>query len=184
MEQFWDSLFPEIEDGDLELRAGPLDWLGSKFEACLRDLPITSDGRSWFKYKESRTVGYENDASTDAKLKTRNDLLADGKISAETFDQSVDETPKLFYENLQALLVAFLNADVHAKRVARLKFRNVLFYLCVFNNIQSIHFMFGQRSIPINVGTHISPFSPVNRSFRFSFVFSSAFSLRHFPISA
>jgi type VI secretion system protein ImpA len=107
-EQFWDSLFPEIEDGDLELRAGPLDWLGSKFEACLRDLPITSDGRSWFKYKESRIVGYENDASTDAKLKTRNDLLADGKISAETFDQSVDETPKLFYENLQALVNASL----------------------------------------------------------------------------
>jgi type VI secretion system protein ImpA len=107
-EKFWDSLFPEIEDGDMELRASPLDWLGSKFEACLRDLPVTSDGLSWFKYKESRVVGYENDANTDAKLKTRSDLLADGKISAETFDQSVDDTPKSFYENLLALVTASL----------------------------------------------------------------------------
>jgi type VI secretion system protein ImpA len=107
-EQFWDSLFPEIEDGDMELRASPLDWLGSKFEACLRDLPVTSDGLSWFKYKESRVVGYENDATTDVKLKVRNDLLADGKISAETFDQSVDDTPKAFYENLLALVTASL----------------------------------------------------------------------------
>ena len=103
-DQFWDSLFPEIEDGDLELRAGPLEWVGSKFEVCLRDLPITSDGLSWFKYKESRAVGYETDAATDSKLKIRNDLLADGKISAEAFDQSVDDSPRSFYENLQAYI--------------------------------------------------------------------------------
>src|SRR5215467_5231070 len=29
LNNFWDTLFPEIEDGELEDRAGPLDWLGS-----------------------------------------------------------------------------------------------------------------------------------------------------------
>ena len=105
-EQFWDSLFPEIEDGDLELRAGPLDWVGSKFEVCLRELPITSEGLSWFKYKESRAIGYENDASSESKMQARNEQLADGKISAERFDQSVDDSPRSFYENLQAHLTA------------------------------------------------------------------------------
>ena len=56
-DQFWDSLFPEIEDGDLELRAGPLEWVGEKFDPCLRGLPIASGKLSWFKYKESRAVG-------------------------------------------------------------------------------------------------------------------------------
>jgi len=35
---FWDGLYPEIEDGDLELRAAPLDWLGSRMDASLRSL--------------------------------------------------------------------------------------------------------------------------------------------------
>src|SRR2546425_1963044 len=26
-EQFWEGLYPEIEDGDLEFRGGPLNWL-------------------------------------------------------------------------------------------------------------------------------------------------------------
>ncbi|PYT16356.1 MAG: type VI secretion system protein TssA, partial [Acidobacteria bacterium] len=28
VENFWDTLYPEMEDGDLELRAAPLEWLG------------------------------------------------------------------------------------------------------------------------------------------------------------
>lgn len=29
-EQFWDSLYPEVEDGDIEFRAGPFEWLNDK----------------------------------------------------------------------------------------------------------------------------------------------------------
>src|SRR5262245_17242025 len=108
IDQFWDGLFPEIEDGDLELRAGPLEWVGSKFEACLRGLPITAGKLSWFKYKESRAVGYETDASSDSKMNARNALIADGKVTAEAFDQSVDETPLAFYQDLQNKLASSL----------------------------------------------------------------------------
>jgi type VI secretion system protein ImpA len=105
-DRFWDGLFPEIEDGDMELRAGPLEWIGGQFDPCLRSLPITSGKLSWFKYKESRAVGYESDASTESKMSSRNALIADGKISAEAFDQSVDETPLSFYQTLQNTLAA------------------------------------------------------------------------------
>jgi type VI secretion system protein ImpA len=105
-DQFWDSLFPEIEDGDVEMRATPLEWIGGQFDPCLRGLPLTSTKLSWFKYKESRAVGYESDASTDSKMNTRNALIADGRLTAEAFDQSVDETPLSFYQNLQNALAA------------------------------------------------------------------------------
>src|SRR6478672_8605682 len=32
VDQHWDHLFPEIEDGDAEMRASPLDWVGRKFD--------------------------------------------------------------------------------------------------------------------------------------------------------
>ena len=38
-------------------------------------------------------------------------------------------------ESLKTLFVAFFNTDVYAKRVARLKCRNIFFNLCVLNTI-------------------------------------------------
>ncbi|MGH9816875.1 MAG: ImpA family type VI secretion system protein, partial [Candidatus Acidiferrales bacterium] len=35
LETFWDHLHPEIEDGDLELRAAPLDWVGSHLASLI-----------------------------------------------------------------------------------------------------------------------------------------------------
>ena len=29
---FWETLYPQIEDGDVELRATPLDWIGSRLD--------------------------------------------------------------------------------------------------------------------------------------------------------
>ena len=105
-DQFWDTLYPEIEDGDLEVRAAPLDWLGSKLDEPIRLLPITANGLSWFRYKESRTVGYEAEAVAEDKRKLRNQLINDGKLSAEEFDQAIDETPKAFCEKQAAAIEA------------------------------------------------------------------------------
>ena len=109
--EFWDTLYPEIEDGDVEVRAAPLEWFGAKFEEVLRTLPVTSNGLSWIRYKESRTIGYEKDAASDEKRSLRKRLIEEeGKIPAEDFDAAVDATPKLFCETLQASLNESLEA--------------------------------------------------------------------------
>jgi type VI secretion system protein ImpA len=102
LEGFWDTLYPEIEDGDAEVRAAPLEWLGSKLPEPLRGLPLTSSKLSWNAYKDSRTVGYETDASTEEKRVLRQQLIEEGKPTAEEFDQAIDETPTEFYEKLHA----------------------------------------------------------------------------------
>jgi type VI secretion system protein ImpA len=108
---FWDTLYPGIEDGDVEVRAAPLEWFGSKFEVVLRTLPITSSGLSWIRYKESRAIGYEKDATSDEKRSLRQRLIdEEGKIPAEDFDAAVDATPKPYCENLHASLNDSLEA--------------------------------------------------------------------------
>src|SRR5258705_13352344 len=32
VEKFWDTLYPEIEDGELELRSAPLEWVGTRLD--------------------------------------------------------------------------------------------------------------------------------------------------------
>jgi type VI secretion system protein ImpA len=94
---YWDTLYPLIEDGDAEVRARPLNWMGSTFEIPVKSIALTAAGYDWLKYKESRTVGYEEQAKTDAEKKKRNAMLAGGKLAPETFDKAFDETPKSFY---------------------------------------------------------------------------------------
>ncbi|HEX8984506.1 MAG TPA: type VI secretion system protein TssA, partial [Bryobacteraceae bacterium] len=94
IEGFWDTLYPEIEDGDVELRATPLDWVGSRFEEPLKRVPLTRGGFDWFRYKESRTVPYEAEC-TDNELKQQARATAseDGKLTPEEFDEDFDATP-------------------------------------------------------------------------------------------
>lgn len=93
LENFWDTLYPEIEDDDLELRAAPLEWLGTKLEDPLRLVPFTSNKLSFAAYQESRMVGYEADANTGDKEDVRNQRISEGKLTAELFDEAVDATP-------------------------------------------------------------------------------------------
>src|ERR1043166_2442302 len=67
IENFWDTLYPEMEDGDVEMRAAPVEWVGMQLVDRVRHLPLTRGGYSYFKYQESRSVGYEADAADNEK---------------------------------------------------------------------------------------------------------------------
>jgi len=106
--QYWDNLYPELEDGDAEFRATPLDWLSNQVITLVRNLPLTKDGISYLKYKESREVGYEDPIGSDSAKEARKARLEEGKMSAETFDEAFTQTPKPFYVALDAQLVRVL----------------------------------------------------------------------------
>lgn len=99
MTQFWDTVYPVIEDGDRELRARPLTWVGSMLDFPLRNVPITAAGTAYSTiiYKESRAVGYEDQVKTDNERKARAKVIAGGKIAPEIFDKAFSDTPKVFY---------------------------------------------------------------------------------------
>jgi type VI secretion system protein ImpA len=110
METFWDTLYPEIDDGDLEFRAGPLGWVGSKLDVAVRRLPITKSKLDYFKYQESRRVGYEADAVSEEKAAARAAAIAEKKCTAEEFDEAVRATGDAYYEKLAANLSAALES--------------------------------------------------------------------------
>jgi type VI secretion system protein ImpA len=99
VENFWDTLYPELEDGDAEFRATPLQWLGN-FNLQIHMVPIvrTSAGYSDIRYQESRKVGYKADAESDStKLEAFLEKIREGKISCDDFDKEFNATPKAWY---------------------------------------------------------------------------------------
>jgi type VI secretion system protein ImpA len=104
LDEFWDTLYPELEDGDSELRSTPLEWLGNKLPDAIVLVPITSAGLSWSSFQQSRIAGYEQDANTEAKKKVRQQAINDGKPTAEDFDEAVNATSREFYDAMEASL--------------------------------------------------------------------------------
>jgi type VI secretion system protein ImpA len=123
-DRFWESLYPGVEEGqlDLEYRAGPLEGLNQKLSVAIRGVPLTysRDGESysWRHWKESREV--EN-----SRLKSQSEYeaaLADDKITGERWDKAVAATSRPFYETLLEDLQESCEAYERLKRVVDEKF--------------------------------------------------------------
>ncbi len=122
-EHFWESYFPEIDDGDLESRHGPFLFLNDKVKGVpflIRGLPLTQgfEDRSfgYFDYLQSR----ETDNLIKMNPESEKKLLAAGRLTAKMFDDVVAQTPKAFYAALVADLkeaqAAFQAFDIDTDR--------------------------------------------------------------------
>lgn len=101
IENFWETLYPLAEDGDAELRAAPLNWVGSYLGREVRKVALTRSEYDWFKYLESRAVGSEEQcAESETKMAARQSAIEEGKLTPEAFDEDMGRTPSEFYVQL------------------------------------------------------------------------------------
>ena len=96
MEQYWDTLYPEIEDGDLEFRATPLGYVASRWEPAVRSYELVSGGINWYTYQDSIRVPTEEEAKKDYEKKggLRRRAIEDGKLTPEDLDDALRSTPE------------------------------------------------------------------------------------------
>lgn len=107
---FWEQVYPAMEDGDLEYRAAPIEFLDDRLWLAIKQVPITepriTGGYSWLKWKEARDVGYEAELRgadgtiEEKKRKAREERIADGKLRPEDFDIGVALSSEAFYRAL------------------------------------------------------------------------------------
>jgi type VI secretion system protein ImpA len=124
-EQFWDTIYPVIEDGDVGLRAMPMEWVANRVAALVREAPITKKGLNFFQYKESRTVGYEADVeASDSKREARRQAIEDGKTTGEDFDAAFAATSKALYVGLHDSLQSTLTTLETLQEFSEEKYRD------------------------------------------------------------
>ncbi|MFH1216393.1 MAG: type VI secretion system protein TssA [Pseudomonadota bacterium] len=101
LKNFWEHLYPEIDDGDLDYRVGPLEFANDKISFSLQKIPLTdpgvSDGYSLVNWKEAQQV-------SQASPQMREALITEGKTTMEQFEAAVRKSSLLFYENLHETL--------------------------------------------------------------------------------
>lgn len=101
-ESFWEDLHPRIEDGDVDARFAPLEWLDSKMTVVLKQLPITQPHTqdavpyNWADWERALYVG--NLVRADPSVAKQQDFK--DEISQEKIEVSVTLTPIDFFRQL------------------------------------------------------------------------------------
>ena len=107
METFWDNVYPEIEDDDLDYRIGPLEFMNDKLWLAVKQVPLTDPeavaGYAWIQWQEAVEVGTDESA------------MAEGKLGIEDFEKAASRSSKAFYADLNSqieqCIVAFTRFD-------------------------------------------------------------------------
>jgi type VI secretion system protein ImpA len=101
LDQHWEHVYPEIEDGDPEFRAMPLQWVGDYMGGVVKTVPLTAKGYHLFQYEESRAIPTEAQAGDDeGRQRTRQEAQEAGRVLPEAFAAAFTATPKAWYKSL------------------------------------------------------------------------------------
>jgi type VI secretion system protein ImpA len=116
LQQFWDGVYPELDEGDAEIRAAPLEWIGMKLDMAVRHAPVTADRHSLIDYRDSRRVPTREEAEADSdRAAVREQAVAEGKLTPDEFEASFAATPVAWYralvDDLDATLAALQALD-------------------------------------------------------------------------
>lgn len=111
---FWDSCFPEIDEGDMEGRANVLSFCDRQVALALRKVPLTrAPGMnfSWLEWSESRPYDVSEsitgplEPEMQARLADlKRQAAEENKTSGEDFRKAKASTPKSWYEDASKTL--------------------------------------------------------------------------------
>lgn len=103
LQDFWPSLHPLMEDGDVDYRIAPLTFLNEKLPVAVCQVPLCdperTGGYGYYQWEESCRVGVGQTNDKEQK-KRRETLIKEGKISGEAFAAAVNAGSLAFYREL------------------------------------------------------------------------------------
>ena len=86
MENFWEQVYPEIEDDDLDYRIGPLEFMNDKLWLAVKQVPLTDpaaggDGSTGCESRTSSSTSSSNSSSSPSRESVRELKCSSGSSS-------------------------------------------------------------------------------------------------------
>ena len=106
-EQFWDTLHPEIDEGDMEGRANAISWMDAQTAFAIKKVPITQGaGYNYIDWEDAKR--FTLPANFDSLPPEQQEALqaeqsraeSEGKISGELWKKARSSTRRQFCEEL------------------------------------------------------------------------------------
>jgi len=128
-ENFWDTLHPEIDEGDMEGRANAIAWMDTQTTFVLRQVPITAGGGySSNDWEDSKRFDFPDDIeSLDADAQERWAELraqaeSERRVTAEMWRKAKAQTRRQFCEETNYALGECYAAFADLNRVIEEKY--------------------------------------------------------------
>ena len=106
-ENFWETLFPELDEGDMEGRANALEWLDGQAAFAIKEAKITGGaGYSFFDYEDSKKFDIpENIDTLDSTDQQKYRELSaqaekENRVTADRWRKARAASRRAFYEQL------------------------------------------------------------------------------------
>jgi len=128
-ETFWETLFPEIDEGDMEGRANALEWMDTQSAFAIKGAKITSgEGYSYLDFEDSKKFDIpENIDTLDSTDQQKfRELQAqaekENRVTADRWRKAKAVSRRAFYEELSFALEECLAEFKELNRVIEEKF--------------------------------------------------------------
>lgn len=128
-ENFWETIHPEIDEGDMEGRANAISWLEKQASAAIKEAKITGyQGYSFWDYEDSKKFDIPDnlDMFDTAERQKYNELKAqaekENRVTAKKWREEIQKTRRQFYEELNFLIDECWTEYNHLNKVIEEKF--------------------------------------------------------------
>lgn len=125
---FWETLFPEIDEGDMESRANAVDWMDDKCAAAVQKTGITQEGYGYFDYEDAKKFDIPDDLEslgTDEQNKYRAlqaQAEKEKRVTADMWKKARTESRRAFYEELIVTIEECVEAYNELNRINEEKY--------------------------------------------------------------
>jgi type VI secretion system protein ImpA len=112
-ERFWEKVYPEVEDGDLEARANSMSWLDRQSASAIQSVPVTkAPGAvySLLQMEDAKRLDLPANAASlspeaiNALNEERSRASSEGRVTTESFTKARNATRRAFYEETATTL--------------------------------------------------------------------------------
>jgi type VI secretion system protein ImpA len=132
-ENFWDNLYPEIDEGDMEARGNALAWMDRQLAEIVKEVPLTNasgQNFNFLQYEESKQFDFpenlENLPSEQSEqlLAKKQQAEEDNKVTGEMWRKAYGMSRRAFYEQTLTTMDECWEAYQDLDRIMDDKFGN------------------------------------------------------------
>jgi len=128
-ENFWDTLFPEIDEGDMESRANAISWVDAQVGFVLKSAPYTGvEGYSYLDWEDSKLFDFPDNLESltgpDAErlVKLKQQAERERRVTSDLWKKEIAATRRAAVESINFTVEECYAALTELNRVIEAKF--------------------------------------------------------------